>query len=456
MIRSPIKGQHTKVIVMIAIIICNCCLGNLSQTALNAMFSSIAPDFGVEVGVGQLMTTLYMLVLGITVPVVTYLMRRFSIKHLVLISIGLLCAGSIVDMVSCSFTFFIVGRVLQAISAGIMMPMMMSVIMISFPPGQQATVMGVAGIALGFAPNIGPTIGGWVVIEFGWRMFFVFLLVASALLILVTITLIDTEKNPHQDAHFDVFSFVLSSIALCCLLMGFTNVSNYELHHPFVWVPLVVGIGVLWAFIHRQKQSKYPLIHMEIFDSQHYRVGFWSLNLLSGCFMGITLILPLFVEGCWGGTALQAGLALLPGTIAALFLNPLAGVLTDKIGVRPVVLVGSLCLAIGSVWMAFVYEGMPFWLLLVMQSVRASGVSLLMSPLTTFAMSTLPKDIVVDGSSWSSSIRQACASLGTAMMVFAITLGPAFGSVELGYQLAFGVSALFAVALAILNFVKIR
>lgn len=91
-----------------------------------------------------------------------------------------------------------------------------------------------------------------------------------------------------------------------------------------------------------------------------------------------------------------------------------------------------------------------------MQSVRASGVSLLMSPLTTFSMATLPKDIVVDGSSWSSSIRQACASLGTAMMVFAITLGPTLGSVELGYQLAFGVSALFAVALAILNFVKIR
>lgn len=453
---SPIKGQRAKVILLIAIIISNCCLGNLSQTALNAMFSSIAPDFGVEVGVGQLMTTLYMLVLGITVPVVTYLMRRFSVKQLVLLSIGLLCAGSIVDMLAWDFGLFIVGRVLQAISAGIMMPMMMSVIMISFPPGQQATVMGIAGIALGFAPNIGPTIGGWVVVEFGWRTFFVFLLVISALLIIATIGLIDSEKNPHQDAHFDVVSFLLSSIALCCLLMGFTNVSNYELHHPFIWIPLVVGMGMLWLFVRRQKRIEYPLIHMEIFDSNHYKIGFWSLNLLSGCFMGITLILPLFVEGCWGGTALEAGMALLPGTIAALFLNPLAGILTDKIGVRPVVLVGSLCLATGSVWMMFVYEGMPFWLLLVMQSVRASGISLLMSPLTTFSMETLPKNIVVDGSSWSSAIRQACASLGTAMMVFAITLGPSFGSVELGYQLAFGVSALFAVALAVLNFVKIR
>ena len=440
-------------IVLIAIIICNCCLGNLSQTSLNAMFSSIAPDFGVEVGVGQLMTTLYMLVLGITVPVVTYLMRRFSVKQLVLISIGLLCAGSIVDMLAWDFALFIVGRVLQAVSAGIMMPMMMSVIMISFPPGQQATVMGIAGIALGFAPNIGPTIGGWVVIEFGWRMFFVLLLAASLLLILATVTLIDSEKSPHQDARFDILSFIFSSIALCCLLMGFTNVSNYEFHHPFIWVPLIIGAGVLWLFVRRQKRIAHPLIHMEIFNSEHYRVGFWSLNLLSGCFMGITLILPLFVEGCWGGTALQAGMALLPGTIAALILNPLAGILTDKVGERPVVIVGSLCLAVGSVWMIFVYEGMPFWL---MQSVRASGVSLLMSPLTTFSMATLPKDIVVDGSSWSSSIRQACASLGTAMMVFAITLGPTLGSVELGYQLAFGVSALFAVALAILNFVKIR
>ena len=347
-------------IVLIAIIICNCCLGNLSQTSLNAMFSSIAPDFGVEVGVGQLMTTLYMLVLGITVPVVTYLMRRFSVKQLVLISIGLLCAGSIVDMLAWDFALFIVGRVLQAVSAGIMMPMMMSVIMISFPPGQQATVMGIAGIALGFAPNIGPTIGGWVVIEFGWRMFFVLLLAASLLLILATVTLIDSEKSPHQDARFDILSFIFSSIALCCLLMGFTNVSNYEFHHPFIWIPLIIGAGVLWLFVRRQKRIAHPLIHMEIFNSEHYRVGFWSLNLLSGCFMGITLILPLFVEGCWGGTALQAGMALLPGTIAALILSPLAGILTDKVGERPVVIVGSLCLAVGSVWMIFVYEGMPF------------------------------------------------------------------------------------------------
>ncbi len=166
------KQARTQVIVLISIVILGSCLGNLSQTALNAMFSGMAADFGVQMELGQWVTTLYMLVLGITVPVVTYLMRRFPLKNVVLAALSLLVVGAAVDAIAPSFEVLVAGRALQAVSAGITMPMMISIVMTSFPRDKQATVMGITGIAMGFAPNIGPTIGGWMIGFAGWRSFF--------------------------------------------------------------------------------------------------------------------------------------------------------------------------------------------------------------------------------------------------------------------------------------------
>ena len=106
------KRAQTQVIVLISIVILGSCLGNLSQTALNAMFSGMAADFGVQMELGQWVTTLSMLVLGITVPVVTYLMRRFPLKNVVLAALLLLVIGAAIDVVAPSFEVLVAGRAL--------------------------------------------------------------------------------------------------------------------------------------------------------------------------------------------------------------------------------------------------------------------------------------------------------------------------------------------------------
>ena len=452
---QPERRVTGQLVLLTVVLILTLCAGTISQTALNAMFTGIATDFGVPLGLGQLVTTVYMLVLGITVPAITYLMRRFSEKALALIAIAILLAGGVLDLMAPTFPVLVAGRVLQAVSAGIMLPMMTSVVMIEFPPSKQATVMGVAGIALGFAPNIGPTIGGFLVMEAGWRSFFAGLTVLSLVLLLVCAAFVKPRGLNHPDAKLDLISFLLSSIGFGLLLVGTTNMSNMHPAHPLVWAPVVGGFVVLALFVRRQLVAKDPLMSMEVFKSKQYVAGFASLCLLNASFMGITLILPLFMEGVWGGTAFQAGLALLPGTITALALNPLSGIMTDKAGARPTVMAGSVCLALGAVSMVFLTEATPFWAILAMQLVRSAGVSLLMSPMTTWSMAKLPLSIMVDGSSASSAVRQVCASVGTALMVFAVTLGPAVGQV-CAFQIAFGISAVLAVAVLAVNAATVR
>lgn len=451
------KPDMKYVVLLVSLVILGSCFGNLSQTALNSMFTGMAQDFGVDAGVGQWATTLYMLVSGITVPAVTYLMRRFELKKVILASLVLLVLGGVIDAAALNFPMLIAGRVLQAISAGITMPMMMSLIMTSVPSDRQATAMGISGIAMGFAPNIGPTIGGWMLEATGWRSFFVVLAICS--MVLTVIALFAIRKTPAEDCgmRLDVLSLCQSALGFGGLLVGFSNASSYGPGSPFVWLPVIAGAVFLVFFMRRQRRVDYPLIHLEILNSRQYCVSFWASNFLYASFMGITLIIPLYIENLCGGSAFMAGLALLPGTIAAFVINPLAGILTDKIGARPVVVVAACFLAAGATMMAFVDEHTPYWVIFVMQGVRAIGVSGLIGPLNSWGMSKLPPWFMTDASSFGTAVRQACASLGTALMVCAIVVvGPALGSAAWGFHIGFGFSAVCAlmVLLIAVLFVK--
>lgn len=451
------KPSMKYVVLLVSIVMLGSCFGNLSQTALNSMFAGMAKDFGVDAGVGQWVTTLYMLVLGITVPAVTYLMRRFVLKNVIITSLILLILGGVVDAAALNFPMLIAGRILQAISAGITMPMMMSLIMTSVPPERQATAMGISGIAMGFAPNIGPTIGGWMIETTGWRSFFVVLAISS--LVLTVVALATIKKTPAEDSgmRLDTLSLVQSALGFGGLLLGFSNASSYEFSSPFIWVPVVVGAVFLVFFMRRQRRVDCPLIHLEILNSKQYLVSFWASNFLYASFMGITLIIPLYIENLWGGSAFLAGLALLPGTIAAFFINPLAGILTDKIGARPVVIVAAFFLAAGASMMAFVDENTPYWMIFVMQGIRATGVSGLIGPLNSWGMSKLPPWFMTDASSFGTAVRQAFASLGTAIMVFAImVVGPFMGSAAMGYHLGFGFSAICAILVLVIAIVWVK
>ena len=332
-----VKSERMGVYALFAIVVLASASGNLSQTAVNAMLGDIMLQFGLTVDLGQWLTTSYMLVLGITVPVATFLSRRFSVRQHVFIALAFFLVGALADLFAPNFGVLLAGRVFQAISTGMLMPLMQTIAMTRFPRGRQATAMGVAGIAMGFAPNIGPTIGGAMSFSLGWRSFFVLLVVIMLALAAAAAVAIKPSAAPDKSARLDVVSLAQSTLGFGGLLLAFSNASSFFVRNArfHLGCPLVLGALFLVLFVRRQKRVDDPLISMDIFSSRQYRAGFIAQNLLNASFMGVTLIVPLYVEGLCGGTALEAGVVLLPGTVAALVLNPLAGVLTDKVGCVP-------------------------------------------------------------------------------------------------------------------------
>ena len=450
--------SRTAVYALFALVTIGAALGNLSQTGLNAMLPAAMAELGVEVGLGQWLTTGYMLTLGVAVPIATFLMRRFDDRSYLLLSFSLFAAGALVDWVSPVFFVALIGRILQACSVGLLVPKMQTIAMTKFPHGRQATAMGVAGIALGFAPNVGPTIGGIMDSAFGWRSFFVLLFALSVVLLVLTFPLVKASPGQRADARFEGVSFVLSTLGFGGVLLGLSQASSYGLASAWVWVPVAIGAVCLALFVKRQLRLDDPLMDMRIFKSAVFNYGSLVSVFLFSSFMGITLIIPLYVQGALGGTSLDAGLIILPATIAALVVNPLSGVLADKTSPRLASIVFGTFLAVGSIAAVFIGDDTPYWLLSVYQVTRGIGVSGLIGPITTFSLAGLSGPLVPHGSSATVVIRQVAATLGTAVMVLCISwVSSMVGAADpLPYQAAFGFSAAMATLAFLVILIRVK
>lgn len=454
-----LQGRLRDAIVLFALIVTGASLCNLSQTGLSAMISPVMVELGIDVDAGQWLISSYILVLGIAVPVATYLQRRVSDRAFAICALSLFAGGSLIDFFAINFPIMLLGRVVQAISGGLLIPQLQTIAMTRFPENRRATATGIAGIGLGFAPNIGPTIGGGMEAAFGWRSFFLLTAVLSGVLIVLTLVFARNSNTGDSSARFEKLSFLYSTIGFGGVLLGLSQASSYGLASAWVWAPLLVGSVFLVLFVRRQRSVEQPLINLAIFDSRIFRIGLLAMCLLFASYLGPTLVIPLYVVDLLGGTPLDAGLIAFPSTFTAVIVNPLSGILADKFGVRKVVLVTGTLLIIGSVGCAIIDESTSLAQLTFFQTIRAIGVSGLIGPILAYALSGLDARIVPDGSASVALLRQASGSFGTAVMVFLVTAllpvslaGETAGALSvfgpaLPYQAALAFSALLAIIL---------
>ena len=454
-------------IVLFALVVIGASLCNLSQTGLNAMISPVMAELGIDVDTGQWLTSAYILVLGVAVPVAAYLQRRVSDRAFAITALAMFGAGSLVDVFAPNFLIMLLGRIMQAVSGGLLIPQLQTIAMTRFPENRRATATGIGGIGLGLAPNVGPAIGGAMEAAFGWRSFFVLMAATSAVLIVLTLAFAKNKNSGSDTERFERVSFVYSTVGFGGVLLGLSQASSVGLASLQVWGPLVVGGVFLVLFARRQRIVEQPLIHLEIFDSKIFRVGLISMCVLFASYLGPTLVIPLYVVDLLGGTPLDAGLVAFPSTFTAIVVNPIAGMLADKHGVRKVVLVTGAFLVIGSVGCVFIDETTSLAQLTFFQTIRAASVSGLVGPILTYALSGLEPHIVPDGSASVALLRQAAGSFGTAVMVFLVTaflaapssgglLGELAANPALPYQVSLAFSALLALGLFTFMAVRLR
>jgi len=282
----------------------------LNQTLLGTALPPIMEDLNLSENTAQWLQSVFMLVNGIMIPVTAFLIDRFTTRKLFLTAMGLFTLGTLTAAIAPNFSILMVGRILQASGAGIMMPLMQTVLFLLFPVERRGTAMGLFGLVIAFAPAIGPSLSGWLVDQFPWRsVFYVVLPIAifdmiAAYFLLKNVTELKKPK-------LDILSVILSTIGFGGLLYGFSIAGDMGWSSSQVILAIVVGIISLYLFITRQLKLKEPLLEFRVFKYGIFTLATGLGMVVFAAMIGTNVILPLYMQNMIGFTALKSGLVLL-------------------------------------------------------------------------------------------------------------------------------------------------
>lgn len=415
-------SSSTKKLLLI-IMITGTFFSTLNQTLLNVAFSDLMVVFDVNTATIQWLATGFMLVNGVLVPITAYLMQRFSTRQLFISSLLFLLIGSIVAACTNSFGVLLTGRMIQAVGAGIIIPLMMTVIVYLYPAEKRGSIMGNIGFAIIFAPAIAPTLAGFILEYLSWRWLFIIMIpFVAAIIILATKYLINVAET--SKVKLDIVSVIYSTVGFGFVLFGFSSAGSRGWDDLIVITSIVGGLVVTILFCLRQIKATEPLLNLNVFKFKVFSMT-TVVNITITILMYADLILlPIYLQDGRGFTALEAGLLLLPGAIINAMLSPVTGKLFDKFGAKPLFILGTGLIAISMFAVSDLSSETTTIYILVRTILLRIGLAFITMPLNTAALNALPRELASHGSSINNTIRQLAGAIGTAiiMTVYSIQL----------------------------------
>ena len=411
------ESINTKV--LLTVLILGCFLSTLNQTLLNVALSNFMEVFSISATTVQWLATGFMLVNGVLVPITAYLMKRFSTRQLFISSMLFLLIGSVFCAVAPNFGVLLTGRMIQAVGAGIIMPLLMTVVMFVFPAEKRGSMMGMIGLAMIFAPAIAPTLAGFIIDYTSWRWLFIGLIPFILIVIALASKYLINVSEPAK-VKLDVTSVILSTIGFGLVLYGFSMAGSQGWSDVVVISSIVIGVVIIAIFTFRQLKLSEPLLNLSVFKNKVFTLT-TVLNILITMMMYADLVLlPMFLQNGRGFTALDAGLLLLPGALVNAFMSPVTGKLYDRFGAKPLFITG-LIFIIPSMWVLTDLTEATFVFIMIRTIFLRIGFSFISMPINTAGLNALPKPLITHGSAVSNTIRQIAGAIGTAVIITIFT-----------------------------------
>ena len=409
------EGLDRETLVVAGVVLLGAIMSILDTTVVNVAIDHLAVAFRSSLTSIQWVITGYTLALAAVIPVTGWAADRFGTKRIYMWSLVLFTLGSMLSGLAWSAGSLIFFRVLQGIGGGMIMPAVMTIMTKKAGPHRMGRVMGVLGVPMLIAPILGPILGGWLVDNASWRwIFFINLPIGILAFFLAMVVL---EADQPQPAHrLDWLGMLLLSPGLAILIYGLAESSSNGFGSVRSWGPTVVGVGLIGAWFIHSWRSPNPLIELRTFAHTRAGAAAGTFFLFAISVFGSMLLVPLYYQAVRNASALQAGLLMAPGGVGAMILMPIAGRLTDRYGPTWLPATGLPFVAIGLLPFVFVGPHTSYVLLCAGNFVQGLGMGLAMMPNMTAAMQAVPPSAIARTSTAMNIIRQAGASVGTAVL----------------------------------------
>ncbi|WEV51830.1 DHA2 family efflux MFS transporter permease subunit [Lactobacillus sp. ESL0731] len=393
--------------------------GVLIETAGNITFPVLMQEFNVNMATVQWMTTGYLLIAAIIMPLSAYLKKNFSSKKLFVTAAILFIIGLLIDSLttkSMGFIFLVIGRIVQGAGAGIALPLMFNIILERTPLDKVGLLMGIGTMITAVAPALGPTFGGLVVNTLSWR--YIFILIIPVMIISFIMGVLCITKDPYPLSHtkLDWAGFIEIALTFVGLILAFSNLSGILVRPLEFVVPLVIGLIALAIFIKHSLKVKEPLLNIRLLKNSKFTAGIIAYFIFQVNTVGLSFILPNYLQIVNTTSAMVAGLLLLPGGAIGAVASPVSGRMLDNYGPRKPIMTGACFELVGSIMFCLFAQHFTGSNVLVSYLVIMMGTGLIMGDTMTSSLNLLTKEENADGNGLFNMVQQFSGAVGTSIV----------------------------------------
>jgi EmrB/QacA subfamily drug resistance transporter len=398
----------------------------LDITVVNVALPTFQADFGSpghEVAYSHVAWTVtaYTLALATVIPMTGWAADRFGTKRLYLTAIALFSLGSALCATAWDINVLIAFRVLQGLGGGMLMPLGMTIMTRAAGPHRMGRLMAILGVPMLLGPILGPILGGWLIQVASWH--WIFLINAPiGVVALVYAWRVLPRDTPEPSESFDFLGMALMSPGLALFLFGVSSIpAEGTAGAPRVWVSMLLGAGLMVAFVFHSFRPEHPLLDLRLFKNRNLTITIITMFLFAAAFFGGLLLVPTYFQEVRGESTLHAGLLVAPQGIGAMLTMPLAGSQVDKRPIGRIVPFGLVFILIGMFGLTQLTATTPYPVIITELFVMGLGMGATMMPLFTSALKTLKAHEVARGSTLLNINQQIASSVGVAVMSVLLT-----------------------------------
>jgi EmrB/QacA subfamily drug resistance transporter len=410
MTRTPSKAIWAFAITSLALF-----MVALDNLVVTTALPVIKRDLGASLADLQWMVNAYTLTFAVLLITGAALGDRFGRKRVFLIGMATFIGGSALAALSPSTEVLILARAIQGVGGAFVTPLTLTILSAAVPPERRAVALGAWGGIAGLAIAIGPLVGGAIAEGLDWHWIF-WLNVPIGLLVIPLAGFRLTETFG-PESRLDIPGLGLISAGLLALVWGVINGNDMGWGSTQVVGAIVAGTALLVAFIVWESRQAHPMLPLSFFRSRAFSAAnAVSLLMYFGMF-GSVFLLAQFFQVVQGYSPFQAGLRTLPWTGMPIIVAPIAGILADRIGGRPILATGMALQAVALAWLAVVVTPtVPYEQMIVPFILAGVGMGLFFAPIANVVLSAVRPEQEGKASGATNTIREVGGVFGVAVL----------------------------------------
>src|SRR5579875_517072 len=390
----------------------------LDATIVNVGLAAVGRGLHTSVSVSQWTITGYLLAMAIAMPVTRWATERFGARRMWLAALAGFVACSAASGAAWNIGSLIAFRVVQGAAAGLLLPILTTLLVQAAGPARLGRLMSVASLPAVVVPVLGPVVGGFIVADLNWRWLFYVNVPLCLVAIAAARRVLPADPPGRGRTRLDLTGLALLSPGLALVIYGLSQATGRSgFAAAPVLIPLIAGLALMAAFCgYALRRRGQPLINLRLLRVRSYGASVIVMFLAGLSLYGPLLLLALYYQQVQGHSVIVTGLLLVPQGAGSLLPRTVAGKLTDRLGARRVVLAGLVLTAVGTLAFGWAGPHTSEWLLAGSLLVRGAGLAGATIAVMAGAFRDVPRAGVPDASSTIRIVQQVGGSFGSSVL----------------------------------------